>query len=192
MVAGSAAEPAPGGLMASVGPGDLYELADDLLDACTESLDTIPTFAGLEDLLGAPALRYVSPGAPYPDCCDDGMLAVHVNNITDRFARQNDAGAPKLNVPNLIVTLLRCTQIVNEQGELESVDVMQGHSRQLYADAWALWNHIYNLIEVDQFLTRCGRVVFQSMQSLQTEGGCGGWQLSFLVQLDGYSEVIAT
>ena len=61
--------------MAGTGPGDLFDIADELKDICIEALDSIPDFTGLEDLNGAPAYAFVSPAAPIPDCCDDGMLA---------------------------------------------------------------------------------------------------------------------
>ena len=175
--------------MAGVGPGDLHELADELRDVCVEALDSIPTFAGLEDLAGSPEYVAVWPGAPLSECCDDGTLAVHVNNITDRHARSGNAGAPKLNLPNLIVTLQRCVQVVTESGELVPAAEVEAYSRQHDADGWALWNHIYNLIEQEEFLTRCQFITFNAMIPLPLDGGCGGWQLSFTAHLDGYREV---
>lgn len=179
--------------MAGVGPDDLYQLAAELRDVATEALDSIPDFAGLEALEGAPERVFVSPGAPVADCCE--FLAVHVNSIADRFARPADGGAPKLNIPRLIVTSMRCVP----QGEGEehtyqppTVVALEEAARQLDADGWALWNHIYNLIEAEQFLTRCAHVAFVQMQSIAPEGGCAGWQLAFDAQLDGYREEIST
>lgn len=177
--------------MAGDGPGDLYDLAAELRDVCVEALDSIPLFAGLEDLLGAPTIQYVSPSAPAAECCDGevpGMLAVHVNNITDQLARTGDGGAPKLNVPSLIVTATRCVQIVDESGALLDTAELEAQARQHMADGWALWNHIYNLIRAEEFLTRCQRIAFQAMIPIPADGGCGGWQLNFLPQLDGYED----
>lgn len=173
--------------MAGPGPGDLHELAAELRDVCVEALDTIPGYE--TELEGAPDRVFVSPGAPVADCCE--FLAVHVNSLADRFARPNDAGAPKLNIPRLVVTSMRCVP-VGEGLDPPSVEDLELAARQLNADAWALWNHIYNLITAEQFLTRCAHVAFVQMQSIAPMGGCAGWQLAFDAQLDGYPEEIAT
>lgn len=179
-----------------MGPGDLYDLAAELRDICAEALDSIPEHPGMDDLDGAPAYAFVSDAAPIPECCDDGMLAVHVNNVTDRFARAAEPSAPKLNVPSLIVSLLRCVPVGTGEGdhyEPPTVDEIQTSARQTLADGWALWNGIYSAIEQEVFLTRCRRAEFVSMQSVRPgEGQCAGWQLAFLVQLDGYSLEFAT
>jgi hypothetical protein len=178
--------------VAGVGPGDLYELAAELLDVCTEALDSIPGFPGLDGLDGAPEYRFVSDAAPIADCCDDGMLAVHVNNVTDRFSREAKPESPKLNVPSLIVTVLRCLPMGSGDGDSYTPPTaaeVAASAQQTLADGWALWNHIYNAIRAETFLTRCGRASFVSMQSIRPgDGQCGGWQLAFLAQLDGYED----
>ena len=182
------------------GPGDLFDIADELKDVCIAALDTIPDWPGLEsyDLLGAPEYSFVSPAAPIPDCCDDGMLAVHVNNVTDRFSREAEPSAPKLNVPSLIVSVLRCVPMGEGEGNSYSPPTVaeeEASARQTLADGWALWNHIYNRIRATApdaaFLERCQRANFVSMQSVR-DGMCAGWQLAFLVQLDGYDEDFGT
>jgi hypothetical protein len=177
-------------MASGTGPGDLYELAAELRDVCADALDSIPTFAGLDDLEGSPAYAFVSDAAPIADCCDTGMLAVHVNNITDRFSREGAPGAPKLNVPSLIVTVLRCVPVGDGEGAEytpPSADEIEASARQLLADGWALWNAIYNAIRETTFLTACQRADFVSMQSIRPgDGQCAGWQLAFVVQLDGY------
>jgi hypothetical protein len=180
------------------GPGDLYALAAELRDVCIEALDTIPTFTGLEDLDGAPEYSFVSEAAPIPDCCDDGMLAVHVNNVTDVFARNSQPQAPKANVPNLIVSVLRCLPLGEVEGDTytpPAADEIEAAARQTLADGWALWNHIYNLIrhEPPLFLNRCQRADFLGMQSIRPgDGQCGGWQLAFAAELAGYDEELGT
>lgn len=186
-------------MASGTGPGDLYALADELLDVCTEALDSIPTSDGpayLADLDGAPAYRFVSDAAPIGDCCDDGMLAVHVNAIADQFARAQQPQAPKANVPNLIVTVLRCLPLGEVDGDSytpPSADEIQASAHQTLADGWALWNHIYNLIRAQQFLNHCQRAVFLGMQSIRPgDGQCGGWQLSFAAELGGYESELGT
>lgn len=51
----------------AAGPGDLYDLAQDLLAACVEALDTIPTYEPTLD--GAPDRAFVVGGQPAADCC---------------------------------------------------------------------------------------------------------------------------
>jgi len=182
--------------VAGTGPGDLYELCEELLDFCAEALDTIPDFpdpAWLADMDGAPSNRFVSPGPPLRECCDDGQLTVHVQPITDRLHRSNaNPGSEKVNLPTLIVTLLRCVSIVTEEGEVETPAVQTEFAKQHMADGWALWNHIYNLIRAEQFLTLCQAADFVAMVPVPVEGMCGGWQLNFQVELEGYAEVLAT
>jgi hypothetical protein len=126
------------------------------------------------------------------------MLAVHVNNVTDRFSREGAPGAPKLNVPSFIVTLLRCVpqgEIVGEEWIAPSAAEITASAEQVLADGWALWNHIYNLInhEPRLFLESCARADFVSMQSIRpVDSPCAGWQLAFLAQLDGYPEEFGT
>jgi hypothetical protein len=178
------------------GPGDLFDLADELLDVCTEALDSIPTFTGLEELLGSPSYRFVADAAPIADCCDDGMLAVHVNAVSDQFARPPAPASPKANVPNLIVTVLRCLPLGEVDGDsytAPTAEEVTASARQTLADGWALWNRIYNMIRADQFLTRCQRAEFVGMQSIRPgDGQCGGWQLSFRAELSGYDEELGT
>lgn len=185
-------------MASGTGPGDLYALAAELRDVCTEALDTIPTFTGLEGLDGAPEYRFVSEAAPIPDCCDDGMLAVHVNSVADQFARAGQPQAPKANVPNLIVTILRCLPLGEVDGDTytpPSATEIETAARQTLADGWALWNHIYNLIrhEPRLFLEDCQRADFLGMQSIRPgDGQCGGWQLAFAAELGGYDEELGT
>lgn len=182
--------------MAGTGPGDLYDLAEELLEVCVQALDSVEDFPPPQPddyQPGAPDRRFVSPHAPIADCCE--FLAVHVNNITDAFARTGASGggggAEKANVPSLIATLLRCVPVGTGEGQNYTpppTAQLEAAARLLYADAWALWNHIYNLIRADEFLTKCQRVDFVSMQSIAPEGGCGGWQLAFVTELHGYEE----
>lgn len=178
--------------MAGQGPGDLFDLAEELLEVCTAALDSIPDFPGLDELEGAPTYHFVSDGPPIPDCCDDGMLAVHVNNVTDRFSREGAPQDPKLNVPSLIVSVLRCVPLGSGEGDTYTpppAAEIEASARQILADGWALWNHIYNALRADppQILTTCQRAKFVSMQAVR-EGQCSGWQLAFLAQLDGYED----
>jgi hypothetical protein len=69
---------------------------------------------------------------------------------------------------------------------------MEAAAEQVNADAWALWNHIFNLIAAGQLFQLCGEVFWDGLNVLTPSGGCGGSVLSVRVRLDGYQETIGT
>lgn len=184
--------------MAGLNATDLYELAQELLSACEEALDTLPALG----LAGAPTRSYVSPGEPAADeCCEGGgQLTVHIDRVIElttepqglaigrragRHIRLNDVG--------LIVTIFRCVPGPEESLSTfvpPAVEPIEASAQQLDADAWALWNHLFNMIGADTLLTRCKNVVMGGMRSLPPSGGCGGWVLAVQVALDGYEEAL--
>lgn len=176
--------------MAGIGPEDLHALADELLQAAIESIDTIPTFA--PGLLGAPDRSFISPALPVFDCCE--MLTVHVDPISESgtspqgLATGRRATYGRINLVALVVSIVRCIPTAGGTNDLPSIDSMQAAAEQTNADAWALWNHIYNLIRADDLLARCLEIFWDGMRPIAPSGGCGGWTLSLRVQLDGYEE----
>lgn len=172
--------------MAGAGPGDLDLLAHDLLDTSVEALDTIPGY--LPALSGAPPRRFVSPGQPALDCCD--QLTVHAPNIVERPAGPKPVTG-RLNVPNLLVTITRCVpegKIVGQTFQPPAPTSLEAAAAQIHADGWALWNHIWNMIRNETFLARCQQVTVGNLTALIPDGGCGGWTLGFAAVLDGYEE----
>lgn len=171
--------------MSGVSPEDLFDLADELLNACIEALDTIPDFN--PSLEGAPPRAFVAPGRPAADCCP--QLTVHSVGITE-----DQIGAPvpgrsymtsRLNQVTLAVTLFRCApsaETLPTQAEMTAV------STQTNADGWALWNHLYNMIRNAELFSECGETKFGPLTSLPPEGGCVGWYWPIEVRLDGYVE----
>lgn len=171
--------------MAGISPSDLYALAEELLDACIEALETIPVLVpGLD---GAPARAFVAPGAPAADCCP--QLTVHTVGV---FEDQLGAPVPgrsymttRMNQVTLAVTLFRCADMskaVPPQTELTAA------AAQVNADGWALWNHLYNMIRAGTLFSECGEAKFGQLLSLQPSGGCVGWTWPIEVHLDGYEE----
>lgn len=174
--------------MAGSGPDDFHALALDLLDVAADALDSTPTFAGLGGLKAAPERQFVHPGVPVWDECE--QLVVHAGGLADRFALPK-AVFDKVNVPALTVTILRCLPQATVNGKTivaPSSDDLTAAARQHHADAWALWNHIFNAIRAGSFLTRCTEVSFVSMIPFAPAGGYGGWQMNFSAVLDGYEE----
>ena len=69
---------------------------------------------------------------------------------------------------------------------------MEEAAAQLNADAWALWNHLYNLVCAGQLFTFCNGVFWDGLRSIAPQGGCGGWVLNLRVALDGYEEAVTS
>jgi hypothetical protein len=65
-------------------------------------------------------------------------------------------------------------------------------SAQTNADAWALWNHLFNLIGSGQLLTLCQEVFFEGITAVSPSGGCAGWTVALRAQLDGYQETLGS
>lgn len=175
------------------GPQDLNALAEEFLGACIASLDTIPAFA--PGLGGAPERSFISPGAPALDCCD--QLTVHANFVQDApispggLTAGRRATYGKVNLVSLVAVIARCVPIITEK-DWPTPAEMDAAAEQLNADAWALWNHTYNLVAAEQLFTRCGEVYWDGINSFAPSGGCGGWNFTVRVRLDGYQEVIGT
>ena len=169
-------------------PLDLFTAASELLDASINCLDTIPDFdASLE---GAPARAFVAHGAPVLDCCD--QLSVWVPQIGEAALSPggNAAGrkiAGKINHVFLTVTISRCYPVPGPKGDPPPVADIVAASRQLDADAWALWNCLYCLWISGDLFTVCDEVFFDSLRPLGPQGGCAGWDLGIHISLDGYN-----
>lgn len=172
------------------GPGDLQDLCQELLDASAEALDTIPTYEpGLD---GAPDRQLISPNTPVWDCCP--QLAIYATPVTEAdtapggltSGRRTTLG--RINHVLFSVEIVRCipTDIEPPAAEITAA------SAQTNADAWALWNHLFNLIESGQLLTLCQEVFFEGITAVSPSGGCAGWTANIRVQLDGYQEVLGS
>lgn len=175
------------------GPGDLFAAAHELLLASAEALDTVPDLLGTA-FDGAPERQYVSPGNVTHDCCE--QLAVWVNPIGEG-ARSPGVDAPIAQVirPTLRIHATRCVPtgtIVAKRYVPPDASAISAASEQILADGWALWNHIFNLINADLLFQRCLDLVQWRMLALQPMGGCAGWEMQFTVGLEGYREDLST
>jgi hypothetical protein len=170
------------------GPGDAYALAQEFLSACEDALDTIPTLE--PGLVGSPARAFVSPGQSADDCCP--QLTVWIGPVVEKagFSRNPDQDCPaRINIVTLTARIIRC---VDAEGNPPDYFLLESSARQIDADGWALWNHLYNLRCAGAFSTLCDSVTWQSLVPIVPSGGCGGWVLTATVQLDGYPETIAS
>lgn len=180
--------------MAGIGPGDLDVAALELLNAAVEALDSIPTFTGLETLVGAPGRQYVSPGRPMPDC---EQIAVHVDPITEDATPPTGLGAgarhkyeTRTNLVAFIVTLYRCVPSSTQAMTPPSVDKLEIAGAQFNADAWAIWNHLWNRMRAGTLFSRCRPVYMDRLSAIEPAGGFGGWKLTIRAGVEGYEEAI--
>lgn len=173
------------------GPGDLYLLAKEYLDACADAVASG---------VGGPIPRaFVSPGLPAWDCCP--QLSVHAGGpaIADTFPLQpplqpghrSDNGET-LHLVNLTATVLRCVPTLGEDATLmpEPGD-LDAAAAEMLGDVWAIWNHVRRLYREDLLFANPyggGRreLFFDPAVSLMPQGGCCGWQIQIRVQLGGY------
>ena len=180
------------------GIGDLHSLAVLLLQSCAEALDTIPSYDAT--LLGAPDRQFVSPGQPVDDCCE--QLAVHIPAVGQANTSPTGLASGKrhlfgaINHVALSVRITRCIPNgMNAQSGVytpPSPVSLTEAARQLNADAWALWNHLFNLQSSDLLLSLCDEVFFDGIGAIPPSGGCGGWVLQMHCSLGGYQEVFGT
>lgn len=174
--------------MAGVGPGDLHDLALELLTASIDALDTIPNTE--PSLLGAPDRAYVNSGQPALDCCN--QLVVNAAAIREGQTPPGGLGAGtrhrqqfRVNLVGLNVTITRCDNSLLED-QIPSATNLQALAEQTNADAWALWNYLWNLARSGDLFSICDEVFFDAMTPVGPSGGCSGWLLQMRVQLEGY------
>jgi hypothetical protein len=175
------------------GPNDLYATAVELLAAAAEALDT--TDAGGIDY------QAIWPGQPAYDCVP--ALFVHAGGpaVADTYPlqpplqpMQRIAYANEVVLVQFTITVLRCVPIIEGEGQTIllplPVDV-NAASAAVYADVWAIWNHLKNLHRAGTlFQTPSGRreFAFDPAIPVLSSGGAGGWEIPVRLQLGGYNE----
>lgn len=172
------------------GPTDLHELATEFLNACSEALDTIPFYEAT--LEGAPSRQFVGYGQPALDCCD--QLVVNIGPLVEGSTAPGEpkASFARINRVTLVATAARCVPVPDSQGNPPTPAEQEAAGRQINADKWALWNHIFNLINAGELFDQCCDVVWGPLSPLQPNGGCGGSTLTMSVCFEGYEEVQGT
>lgn len=172
-------------------PTDLHTLCDAVLAAATAALDTIPGFApGLE---GAPARTFVTDGQPTLNCCP-GQLTVNASSIREGATAPLGLGAGtrhrqgfRINHVGMQVWIARCRPTDVPQMPAD----MTAHAAQHNADAWALWNYMWNVNRAgsaDPLVTLCNELFMDALTPLQPSGSCSGWTLSMRIELAGYGD----
>lgn len=186
------------------GPGDLHDLAEAILDAAVEALDTIPDFD--PSLLGSPERAFVSPGLPVSDfvgadCCSQLAIWVTPTAEMDTFPGGNDVGkrSARYAWKNQVGFSLQVNRCI-PTGTSSSVGVyspptptqLTEAARQHDADHWALWNHMHNAVHAGRILDLCDNVTIQNIVAAVPSGGCAGWTMTLSASLDGYGELFGS
>jgi hypothetical protein len=171
---------------------DLHQLAEDVLAACVASLDTIPDAD--PTLAGAPERSFVSPGVPVWDCCE--QLVVWVPGVTQQTTRPSGAGEQarqhvfgRIPLARIEITISRCVpagEINGTEYVPPAVTDLEATAAQMHADAWALYNGLFNRIAQGILTDVCDEVAWDGLQAATPSGGCGGWTINLRFQLDGY------
>ena len=172
--------------MAGTGPADLQAICVQVLNASIDALDTIPSLA--PGLLGAPERAFVSAGTPALDCCN--QLTVNAAPIGEAPTAPLEMGAGtrhqqgfRKNYVGFVITVTRC----GEWTDLPPpADELQAIAEQTNADAWALWNYLWNQERSGALFTICGGVFNDRLAPLTPSGGCHGWTFSFRAEVEGY------
>jgi hypothetical protein len=170
-------------------PTDLNTLLDAVLVAATAALDTIPGFApGLE---GAPARTFITDGQPALGC---PQLTVNANPIREAATAPLGLGAGtrhrmdfRKNHVGVQVWITRC----RPQDIPQNTANMTAHAEQHNADAWALWNYMWNINRpgsTDPIVSLCNEWFMDSIAPLQPSGDLSGWVLTVRVELAGYGD----
>lgn len=174
--------------MAGSGPADLYNAANEYLEACINALQMSPG--------GIPERCYVSPGAPIWDCPE--MLCVHIGGpaIADTLPLQPSL-APlhrvsvqgEVNLITLTATILRCWPIYDDAADnLPSIESYTEVSQVMYTDLWAIWQ--YGKAAHRQGILFPGKqrqFGFDPAISVNMQGGTVGWEIPLRVSLEGFS-----
>lgn len=179
------------------GPLDLHLLAEEFKDACIAILNTLPAHDAT--LKGAPDRAFTHYGIPVWDCCE--QLAVHATFLSEADTTPGglDAGQranryARLNHVRLTGSLTRCVTSVGDQpavGDYKppSPAALTADAKQHHADAWALWNILFELKASGDLLTLCDEMFFEGILPFAPSGGCAGWTVIVRAVLGGYQEL---
>ena len=174
--------------MAGVGPGDLNDQCVAVLNAAIDALDTIPSL--VPGLLGAPERAFVCAGTPALDCCN--QLTVNAAPIGEGPFKPLDQGSGtrhkqqfRINQVGFQITITRCGP-PGGAGVPPSVEDQEEVAEQCNADAWALWNYLWNEERSGALFSICNGVFNDRLAPIPPAGGCYGWLFTFRAEVQGY------
>lgn len=170
---------------------DLFDLAQELLDAAAEGVALSPA--------GPIGYKAVSPGPPAYDCVPS--LFVHAGGpvFGDTYPLQpslqpmHRIGVQGLvDLVQLTITVLRCIPVTEQDGQTISLPqpaAITNAARETYGDLWAIWNHLitkYRAGDLFPSPSSNREFIFDPALPVRQQGGAGGWEISIRVQLGGY------
>lgn len=165
----------------------LYDLAAELLTQTQAALATTPA--------GSPSRAYVSIGDPPFDCCDQLTVQTAVDQadagVSNKLDVQRRLQYGSVNLVALKVTIIRCHPVASAQQDqvaFPSVSVLTTVAQSSYQDAWVTWNYLQKKHRDNALFAGfpCRPVSISALTPITPEGGCAGWTLQVLVELDGY------
>jgi len=172
-------------------PLDLDALADAVLAAAVDALDSIPGFApGLE---GAPERTFVTTGLSPALSCPAVIVNV-APSIREGATPPLGLGAGTrhrtdgwINHVGIQVWFTRCRpQDIPQNPAAETA-----HAGQHHADGWAMWNYMHNINRKgssDPLVSLCDEWFMDSLTPLQSSGTLSGWVLAVRAELHGYGD----
>lgn len=129
----------------------------------------------------APSTVVLSHGEPPLEwCCDDGMLTVHLPNVTHNLAFRTEQPQVPCGVEprvTFVITVARCWPTMDDQGRLSSAAVDTAAADQL-EDLWCLLTELYDRLAAKTLFpgqTTCDEAEIGEATPLDAEGGCAGW-----------------
>ena len=142
----------------------------------------------------------VTVGLPVDDC---DQLSVYVPQVAEAGTTPGGLGAAlrprtgRLDHTSLNIRIIRCCLPIGVQsssGDYKppTAAELNSSAEQIYADGWALWNHLHNIKASGQFLTLCDEMFFDGILPVTPSGACGGWVMFTRAQLDGYVEELGS
>ena len=178
--------------------GDLHALAGLLLQSAAEALDSVNAYAA--DLEGAQTRQFISPGKPVLDCCDQLAIYVPILSFADTSPGGLEAGkrAPRgaINQPTFQIYSTRCipegTTSTSGVYKAPTAAALTASARQINADGWALWNHLYWLQSSGLLLSLCDAAYFDGISAIEPSGGCAGWISQIRCSINGYEPTFST
>ncbi len=137
----------------------------------------------------APSTAAISHGPPpLAWCCNDGMLTVHLVEVSHQLSVTELPQAHCAIVPmaKFEITIARCWPTMDDSGHLAAVD-MDEAAGDLLEDLWSVLTELYDrLFDATVFPGQitCEQVVIGSATPLEAQGGCAGWTLEVEVYLN--------
>lgn len=158
-------------------PELLWLTAQEVLDCVCDAL-------ALQSSCGCPCRKFVTIGNPAWDNCCDGQLALVIDRIyVQSVFPQAEGGTITCSSPivgEFTLQLIRCVPTMTDQGDPPTPQALSDSAANIYADMYIAYRAVVCCLAAYKksrlFTMRDGRTV-------GPQGGCGGFEIKFSVQL---------